>query len=463
MPANNDFKVKQGLRIGTKITSYNSNTAITNGQLLIGNTTSGSFDVATITQGANLIITNAGGAITIAANANSSNSFGTLVLRGPDGSFTSNIITATLYGSANTVSTNAQPNITSVGTLTSLTSSGVVSITNASAATNTTTGALRVTGGISTQNTMYAAGGYFDGVNRTLALVTNGGGITGVISGNTLTLGSNGSSANGASTIVTRGADGSFGGNVITAVYGNIWGNAGTGSATFSGGTTLARLSGSTSSYSEPRLEFGEQTNNATAAISSKNEGNGGGSLYFLTRNTSAASSTVTRMRITGDGNLVVYGNILSNSANSVAAIGNSTNYFGNIFGTAMLARYADLAENYSADRHYEPGTVVQFGGEKEITLATFETPRVAGVISTKPAYLMNMDQQGDNMLAVALQGRVPCKVTGVVHKGDMMVSAGNGYAKACTMPTMGTVIGKALENYFSSVEGVIEVVVGRL
>jgi hypothetical protein len=73
------------------------------------------------------------------------------------------------------------------------------------------------------------------------------------------------------------------------------------------------------------------------------------------------------------------------------------------------------------------------------------------------------MDQQGDNMLAVALQGRVPCKVTGVVHKGDMMVSAGNGYAKACTLPTMGTVIGKALENYFSTVEGVIEVVVGRL
>jgi hypothetical protein len=291
--------------------------------------------------------------------------------------------------------------------------------------------------------------------------VSNGGGITGTISGSTLTLGSNGSSANGASTIVTRGADGSFGGNVITAVYGNIWGNAGTGSATFSGGTTLARLSGNTSSYSEPRLEFGEQTNNATAAISSKNEGNGGGSLYFLTRNTSAASSTVTRMRITGDGNLVVYGNILTNLANGVSTIGNSTNYFGNIYGTAMLARYADLAESYSADQYYSPGTVVEFGGIKEITLASNETARVAGVISTKPAYLMNMEQQGDNMLAVALQGRVPCQVLGVVHKGDMMVSAGNGYAKACSTPAVGTIIGKALENHFSSSDGLIEVVVG--
>jgi len=128
-----------------------------------------------------------------------------------------------------------------------------------------------------------------------------------------------------------------------------------------------------------------------------------------------------------------------------------------------MLARYADVAENYAADQNYGPGTVVEFGGKNEITLATNETPRVAGVISTKPAYLMNMDQQGDNMLAVALQGRVPCKVTGVVHKGDMMVSAGNGAAKACTVPAMGTVIGKSLENYFSSVEGIIEVVVGRL
>ena len=107
MPANSDFKVKQGLRIGTKITSYNNNTAITNGQILIGNTTSGSFDVATITQGANLVITNAGGSITIAANANTSNSSGTLVLRGADGSFTANIVSVggILSTGANGVST----------------------------------------------------------------------------------------------------------------------------------------------------------------------------------------------------------------------------------------------------------------------------------------------------------------------------------------------------------------------
>jgi len=86
---------------------------------------------------------------------------------------------------------------------------------------------------------------------------------------------------------------------------------------------------------------------------------------------------------------------------------------------------------------------------------------RVAGVVSTQPAYRMNDGLQGDNVITLALLGRVPCKVQGDIAKGDMLVSAGNGRARAAADPKMGSVIGKALEN-FSGAEGVIEVVVGR-
>ena len=134
----------------------------------------------------------------------------------------------------------------------------------------------------------------------------------------------------------------------------------------------------------------------------------------------------------------------------------------GEFRGTATSARYADLAENYVADHQYEPGTVVEFGGEFEVTLAEDSTTRVAGVVSTNPAYLMNSECAGNNVVSIALQGRVPCKVRGIINKGDMLVSAGSGFARKCKTPALGSVIGKALED-FSGVEGVIEVVVGRL
>jgi len=130
--------------------------------------------------------------------------------------------------------------------------------------------------------------------------------------------------------------------------------------------------------------------------------------------------------------------------------------------GTATKANYADLAENYQADFAYEPGTVLEFGGAHEVTVAQDETRRVAGVVSTRPAHLMNTELQGENVVALALQGRVPCKVRGKISKGDLMISAGGGYARPTHDPKIGTIIGKALED-FDGVEGVIEVVVGRL
>ncbi len=150
-------------------------------------------------------------------------------------------------------------------------------------------------------------------------------------------------------------------------------------------------------------------------------------------------------------------------TANTVAVRDSSADIYASTFrGTATRAQYADLAENYLADARYEPGTVVEFGGEYEVTVATDETRRVAGVVSTNPAYLMNDALQGENVVAIALQGRVPCKVRGNIRKGDLMVSGGNGYARPTNDPKIGTIIGKALED-FNGVEGVIEIVVGRI
>jgi hypothetical protein len=155
----------------------------------------------------------------------------------------------------------------------------------------------------------------------------------------------------------------------------------------------------------------------------------------------------------TGSGTLVVTGGI-GVTGNVVAG--------GTFQGTATSAQYADLAENYLADAAYEPGTVLEFGGSAEVTLAEDSTRRVAGVVSTAPAHLMNSHLQGENVVALALTGRVPCKVRGRIRKGDMLVSGAGGYARPESNPMLGSVIGKAL-NDFDGAEGIIEVVVGRL
>jgi hypothetical protein len=132
-------------------------------------------------------------------------------------------------------------------------------------------------------------------------------------------------------------------------------------------------------------------------------------------------------------------------------------------YGTSVLSQYADIAENYQADAFYEPGTVVDFGGTSEITLSTIDaSPSIAGIITHNPAHLMNSKLTGEFVAPVALLGRVPCKVIGKIYKGQMLVSAGDGFARAELSPVMGTVIGKALENHEGE-QGIIEVVVGRI
>ena len=58
------------------------------------------------------------------------------------------------------------------------------------------------------------------------------------------------------------------------------------------------------------------------------------------------------------------------------------------------------------------PGTVVVIGGSAEVTEVTKQnSPAIAGVVTTNPAHLMNAELEGDNVVAVALKGRVPVKL----------------------------------------------------
>ena len=149
-------------------------------------------------------------------------------------------------------------------------------------------------------------------------------------------------------------------------------------------------------------------------------------------------------------------------AADTTYDIGTSLKGYNTVYAKATSAQYADLAEVYKADHEYESGTVVVFGGPKEITISQFANDtRVAGVVSTNPAYLMNDKSEG---VAVALVGKVPCKVEGMIEKGDLLTTSGNtaGYAKKAIDPKLGSIIGKAMEDHRSSGTGTIYVSVGK-
>jgi hypothetical protein len=176
-----------------------------------------------------------------------------------------------------------------------------------------------------------------------------------------------------------------------------------------------------------------------------------------------SATGNITGGNLSVSTGTITLGSIVNANGNGVGNIGSATTTFNTIFAKATSAQYADLAEYYSADAEYEPGTVLRFGGDQEVTLSINDAdPCVAGVVSTNPSYIMNAGIFCEFPTQVALTGRVPCRVVGPVTKGAMMVSAGNGAARAEQTPAMGTVIGKALES-FDGESGTIEIVVGRL
>ncbi len=192
----------------------------------------------------------------------------------------------------------------------------------------------------------------------------------------------------------------------------------------------------------------------------------GGPTTVSSTLGTSGNVTVGSALNVSG---ISVYSSTLFPTAPGTVNIGSNTNQFANVYatyfnGTAIQATYADLAERFEADQEYAPGTVVELGGLKEITAALTElSESVFGVISTNAGFLMN-NSVGNNSThpVVAAAGRVPVQVVGIIHKGDRLVSAGNGRARAASRNelTPFNVIGRALENKLTTGEGIVEAAV---
>jgi hypothetical protein len=324
---------------------------------------------------------------------------------------------------AGTVTTAAQPNITSVGTLTSLAVTGNISAGNVSATT--------FTGALSGAATSATTAG-----TVTTAAQPN---ITSVGTLTSLSVTGNISAGNVSATTFTGALSGAAttAGTVTTAAQPNI---------TSVGTLTSLSVTGNISAGNVSATTFtGALSGAATTA----------GTVTTAAQPNITSVGTLTSLGVSG----ALTTTQLTAGANTTA--GNITGNWTLTAGSRLTATYADLAEYYEADVKYLPGTVLMFGGDKEVTLAEDGTSKVAGVVSTNPAYVMNATCPG-LLTAVALQGRVPCKVRGKISKGDMLISGGNGFARPNQFPSMGTVIGKALQD-FDGYEGVIEVAVGRL
>jgi hypothetical protein len=402
------------------------------------------------------------------------------------------------------VTTAAQPNITSVGTLTSLAVTGNISAGNVSA--TTFTGALSgAATSATTAGTVTTAAqpnitsvGTLTGLTISTATgrlgfgTDSGGALSmGLVDGNSsspyidfntsntavdfnVRLAATGPSAGvGAGNLYANAAIVAIGNALTVGTTANITGNVTAGNVsatTFTGALTgAASTAGTVTTAAQPNIT---STGTLTSLAVTGNISAGNVSATTFTgaltgaATTAGTVTTAAQPNITSVGTLTSLGVSGALTTTQITAGANTTagNITGNwtlTTGSSLTATYADLAEYYEADVKYLPGTVLMFGGEKEVTLADDGTNKVAGVVSTNPAYVMNSTCPG-LLTAVALQGRVPCKVRGKISKGDMLISGGNGFARPNQFPSMGTVIGKALQD-FDGYEGVIEVAVGRL
>lgn len=354
-----------------------------------------------------------------------------------------------------TISIASQTNITAVGTLASLSVTGNANVGNI--------GATNIVGTLTT-----ASQTNITAVGTLVSLSVSGNANVGNI-GASLHVGN--LSGTGNSNVGNIGATGVFATTLSASGNANV-GNIGvTGvfatTLSASGNANVGNI-GATNFVGT--LSTASQTNITAVGTLASLSVTGNANIGNVGATTFVGNLSGTSVSISGNvnaGNIVLANAAIISANNFQLTTGSNTNA-GNITGNWTLttgsrlqATYADLAEYYEADQSYEPGTVLQFGGAKEVTIAEDGTTRVAGVVSTDPAYVMNSGCEGD-AVAIALQGRVPTKVRGTIRKGDMMISGGNGFARPAVSPVVGSVIGKALQD-FDGIEGIIEVAVGRL
>ena len=229
------------------------------------------------------------------------------------------------------------------------------------------------------------------------------------------------------------------GGNLLTGGLISATGNISTG-ANISGSFILGNgsaLTGLSLGVSVTKFENGT----SKGEINTPN-----GNINF---NVGGTANVVVIDTTTVYANIVSVNSIAKIGSNAIGNIGSSSNYFNQVFATATTALYADVAERFAADELLEPGTVVELGGVNEITRSNQDlSENVFGVISTRPAYTMNGGAgEDDTHPKVAMTGRVPVKVVGYVRKGDRLVSAGAGVARAAQPgeATAFNVIGRSL------------------
>ena len=323
--------------------------------------------------------------------------------------------------------------------------------TNVSGVTYTVATALGANGTFAIANaatvgTTLSATGNITGANiNTGGLIS----VTGnVIGGNLVTLGL----ANVANASVTGNINA---GNLRTAGLVSAAGNI-TSAANIAGTFILgngSQLTGISAAVSVSKISNG--TTEANIGVSGGNANISVGGTSNVAVFTTGTAFFISDISVSG---------IQKIGSNAIGNIGSSSNYFNQVFATATTALYADVAERFAADEVLEPGTVVELGGVKEITRSTIDlSENVFGVISTRPAYTMNGGAgENDTHPPVAMTGRVPVKCVGTVRKGDRLVSAGDGVARAAQPgeATAFNVIGRSLENKTTIDIGAIEAIV---
>jgi hypothetical protein len=325
-------------------------------------------------------------------------------------------------------------------------SSNWLALTSTASGGTTTFGAVTVTGNLSSNNAVISNNISASNITVQLATVQN----TATIANANITTANIGTLN---TTVITTGSATTAG--TITGT----WTLNGTGTANSVAGTVLYMNSGNIVINNSGNT-YGIKTDKYMYAngtpISFAGTYNNGNVYDYLTGSNSVsqfsgvlAPTSVTTANITTSGNTVA---------------GSITGNWTLTSGSRLLATYADLAERFEADAYYDAGTVVELGGDKEITSVKYELSEdIFGVISDTAAYLMNSGAGTDTTHPpVAMTGRVQVKVKGIVKKGDRLVSAGNGIARAATTgeATAFNVVGRALENKTTTSIGTVLAIV---
>jgi hypothetical protein len=399
---NGTLRVHDGINAGGSNIATVSYVTAQISALSANSISSGTSNVRVVSSGGNVTTSVGGTANVLVITSTGANIAGTLNATGNANVGNLGATTVVATTLTGTLSTATQTNITSVGTLGSLSVTG--NITGGNLSGTSIVGTLTT----ASQTNITAVGTLATGTWNATTIATNKGG-TGLTSFTT----------NGAVYATSTSA-------LTTGTLPVASGGTGATTSTGSGAVVLA---------SSPAL---------------------------TTPNIGAATGT----SLTVSTGSITCGSIVNANANGVGNIGSSTTYFNTVFAKATSAQYADLAEMYVSDQDYPPGTVVEFGGDKEVTISSVShSTAVAGIVSTNPSYLMNSTQSGEHVLPIALTGRVPCRVQGPVRKGDVLVASSTpGVAQRIGMNWQpGCVVGKSMEVIDTAEIRTIEVAVGRL